>query len=232
MFPTPANDQLPLGLKTARLVIELGRGPFFGALDADLPPNRQSTLGEDDQLPQFGYVGSRYQSTRLLVLGINPGNGPNNKRTRHDEILMPRLRQFVLDREAQSFLEAQRAFQTVCSSWPMWRRHCSAVIGAGGFLTMDDIAYSNCLPWRTASESAFGGSVSLRAAEFFAYPLIDELQPRTIVAMGKKAASILAIGGRSFADLIVWNRSQAATSPVLKERALAAERIRYYLRPC
>jgi hypothetical protein len=106
----------------------------------------------------------------------------------------------------------------------MWSRHCSEVIGAGLF-TMDEIAYSNCLPWRTASESNFADTVSAQAAKLYAYPLIEELEPRVIIAMGKKAARILAIGGKRFERLIVWNRAQVATASVMSERVVAAAEI-------
>jgi hypothetical protein len=199
----------------------VGRGAFFGKADADLPQDRSPAVAEDDLLPQFGYVGPRYPETRVLLLGINPGNGSSNSRSRGDEVAMPALHRFVRDRSASSFLEAQRVYQKVCESWPIWRRHCSQVIGAG-LLSMDEIAYSNCLPWRTASESAFDDTVALKAAKLYAYPLIAELNPRIIIAMGKKAAKILALGGTRFANLIVWNRAHAPTPPVLQERAAAA----------
>lgn len=153
----------------------------------------------------------------------------NDKRIKGDEDLMPALGQFVQDRSVESFLEAQRAFQKACISWSMWRNHCSEVINAG-LLTMDDIAYSNCLPWRTASKSSFGDTVSKNAAKLYAYPLIDELQPRIVVAMGKTAAKILALGGGDFPDLIVWNRSQAPMLAVREERAATAEKIGSILR--
>jgi hypothetical protein len=57
----------------------------------------------------------------------------------------------------------------------------------------DEIAYSNCLPWRTASESGFEDCVARSAVELYVQPLIEELKPAAIVAMGKRAASILAL---------------------------------------
>jgi hypothetical protein len=220
----PSIQPLPLGLRSAARVLAAGRASFFGSADADLPQNRSTLIAQDDLLPQFGYVGSRYAEARVLLLGINPGNGPADKRTRGDEIAMPALQRFVQYGSAASFLASQHAYQKVCESWPMWRRHCSEVIGAG-LLSMSEVSYSNCLPWRTASESGFTEAVAERAAKLYAYPLIDELEPQVVIAMGKRAAGILALGGRSFTNLVVWNRAQAATLPVLKERAAAAANI-------
>jgi hypothetical protein len=210
-------SSIPLGFGAAMGVLECGRAAFFGSESADLPKRSQPAIMSDDLVPQFGYVGPQYPATRVLMLGINPGNGPDKIRSASDELLLGALRRFVADRTVESFLEAQRAYRQVCRSWPVWKRHCAAVIGAGK-LSLDDIAYSNCLPWRTASEAAFADSVAERAARLYAYPLIDELQPRIVVALGKKAARILSLGDRTMTELVVWNRAQAATRAVLEER--------------
>jgi hypothetical protein len=55
--------------------------------------------------------------------------------------------------------------------------------------------------------------------------LIEELEPRVIVALGKRAAEILELSGLGLPNLIVWNRAQAATSAVKQERAQAAAHI-------
>ena len=219
-----APGRFPLGYSTAKRVLELGRGEFFGTHSTDLPQRRSAEVSADDLLPQFGYVGDGYIATRVLILGINPGNGSDVTRSDSDKFQMLALGKFVRDRTPESFLEAQRAYRQVCQSWPIWRRHCSEVIGAG-LLTLDDVAYSNCLPWRTASESGFDDDISRRTATLYAYPLIDELAPEVVIAMGKKAAAILALGGRRLSNVITWNRAQAATAPVNEERAAAAKKI-------
>jgi uracil-DNA glycosylase len=88
------------------------------------------------------------------------------------------------------------------------------------------VAYSKCLPWRTESKSGFAPSVAEKAAKLYAYPLIEELQPKLIIALGKRAEEILLLAGQKLpARLITWNRAQAATPAVLKERAKAAAEI-------
>jgi len=138
--------------------------------------------------------------------------------------MMPALHHFASDASVVSFIEAQKAYKSVCQSWSVWQRHCSEVIGAGK-LSLEEVAYSNALPWRTASESNFDDAVGTKAAKNYVYPLIEELQPRVIIAMGKKAAKILGLGGKSFPSLIVWNRAQVATASVQQERAEAAKQI-------
>jgi hypothetical protein len=220
----PRQTKLPLGFQSALSVLKQGRAAYFGAENHDLPQKRAATIALDDMVPQFGYVGVEYSQTRVLMIGINPGNGPNHARTSGDEVMMPPLHKFVVDHSVNSFLEAQRAYQVVCESWPMWKRHCSEVIGAGR-LRMDEIAFTNCLPWRTASESKFSDQIAKKAAKLYAYPVIEELKPKVVIAMGKCAAKILSLGGQDVPDLIVWNRAQAATQAVLRERAETAARI-------
>ncbi len=218
----------PLGFAAARHVLELGRSAFFGSQAADLPKARSPLVMGDNQIPQFGFVGSNFSRVSVLLLGINPGNGPEDRRNPEDEVMMPALHRFVVERTHESFLEAQRTYQQVCQSWRVWRVHCSEIIRAG-HLSPDDVAYSNCLPWRTASKSGFDETIKKKAATLYAYPLIDELRPRLIIALGKKVASILSTGGRSFPNLIIWNRAQASTPAVLQERSMTAAQIRRIL---
>ena len=74
----------PPGFAAALNVLEVGRAAFFGSVDADLPVALTPEVANDDKLPQFGFVGQRYEQARLLILAINPGNGPRNKRDARD----------------------------------------------------------------------------------------------------------------------------------------------------
>jgi hypothetical protein len=215
----------PLGFRTATSVLEAGRSAFFGGADVDLPTDRSALLRRDDLTPQFGYVGSRYRETRLLLLGINPGNGKQTEvRSATDERMMPALIRFASNPTSANFADAQAAYRAECETWHVWRRHCKQVIGAGR-LSLDQVAYSNSLPWRTGSQSRFDDSVAERAAALYALPLIEELKPKLVVAMGKRAAEILRAAGQALPPVIVWNRAQAATESVLRERINAAARV-------
>jgi hypothetical protein len=212
----------PLGYDTTRRALALGRSAFFGDTEIDLPMDRSSLLRKDDLTPQFGYIGGRYLETRVLLFGINPGNGPGKeKRSKTDERMMPALIHFAENPSIEQFAKAQIAYRSECESWPVWRRHCQEVVGAGK-LSLDEIAYSNCLPWRSGSNSAFSDSVARNAANLYAYPLIDELQPSLIVAMGKRVTQILQLADKRLPRLVTWNRAQAATKAVLQDRANAA----------
>jgi hypothetical protein len=215
----------PLGYRAACAVLKAGRTAFFKDADRDLPINRSDLLRQDDLTPQFGFVGRAYTKTRVLLLGINPGNGrETNTRTATDERMMPSLIRFARDPSPTNFTVAQGAYQAECANWHIWRRHCAEITGAGK-LSLDDIAYSNSLPWRTGSESNFDESVAERAATLYAHPLIDELNPAIVICLGKRAAEIVRIGNPKIPHLIVWNRAQAATPSVLLDRKRAAEEV-------
>jgi hypothetical protein len=212
----------PLGFRTAKRVVQLGRGAFFQDPETDLPNGRSVILRADDLTPQFGFVGSRFAEARVLLLGINPGNGPRNDiRTPNDARMMPSIRQFAEDPTEKNFVDASNAYQAECKHWPIWKRHCSEIVGAGK-LSIDDIAYSNCLPWRTESQSNFDDSVARKAAQLFAAPLIEELKPKVIIALGKRANAILRMADAIPAHIITWNRAQAMTPAVRQERSGAA----------
>lgn len=218
-----------LGYRAAKRAILEGRASFFGHKDADLPSGRSPQIASDDLLPQFGFVGARYEEKRVLLLGINPGNGPNTHRTSGDTTVMPALEKFVQDHTVSSYLRAQAAYRQVCESWPVWGRQCNELLRSTG-LSLDEIAFSNALPWRTASKSRFSPAVAERTAILYVAPLLIDLQPSIVVAVGKRAAGILSLARTSEPlHVIVWNRAQALTKDVAADRVTAAAELRMLL---
>ena len=206
-------------------MLVLGRAAFFGSVDVDLPLQKSPLLRADDLTPQFGYVGPRYAETRVLLLGISPGNGAETEtRSPADARMMPAVVRFAEMPTRENFIAAQAAYRAECETWPVWRRHCKEVIGAGK-LSLDQVAYSNCLPYRTGSNSAFQDAVAAKAAELYARPLIAELQAKLVIALGKRAAEILGLAGPIPAKVITWNRTQAATAAVIADRERTAAAI-------
>lgn len=219
-----SGSPVTYGYEAALSVLDAGRAAFFGTADVDLPEAMTPGVRNDDGLPQFGFVGRRYSESRLLILAINPGNGPRDKRDPRDESALPALERFVKERTQQSFAFAQRAYQDVCPGWSIWRQHGLPVIAAAG-LNLDQVAYSNCLPWRTKSESGFATPAARTSVELYVQPLLRELMPRVVVALGKKAARVVDLIRPLDAEVIVWNRARAPTKAVIAERAAAAARL-------
>jgi len=213
------------GFESAKRVIELGRAAFFGSSTFDLPRDRSPSVAANDLVPQFGFVGERFASTGVLLLGINPGNGSNSTESVADSAMLPSLRTFAKSPSLESFAAAQVAYKGVCESWAIWGNHCAAILAAAN-LTAEDIAYANCLPWRTASKAAFGQPVTEKAASLYAGPLVKELSPKVIIAAGKKAKSILELTRIKLPPVITWNRAQALTPSVAREREATLEQLR------
>ena len=214
-----------LGYKSAKKVIELGRGAFFDYSEADLPRGRSDQLQIDDHTPQFGFVGSRYTDTRILLLGINPGNGRrNDRRTPGDSRMMPAIIAFAREPTEANFEKASKAYKAECQQWRTWRQHCAEVMGAGK-LSFEEIAYSNCLPWRTGSESNFNKKTAEKAAVLYVLPLLMELNPTVLIAMGKKSQTIISTVDFPIPSMVTWNRARAATDNVKRQRSESAAEI-------
>lgn len=210
------SEFMALGYSTARRVVKLGRAAFFPDT-ADLPVRESDTIRLDDLVPQFGFVGARYPTTRVLILSINPGNGPNAVRNHGDEYMMPALHRFAADPSVENYVAGMRAYRAVWKTWAVHDRHCKIVLSAMQF-TDDDIAYFPSLPWRTRSKSGFSAAVSRATADNYLAPLLRELQPVEIVALGKKAADVLSLVKGQWPKPVVWDRSQAETAKVREAR--------------
>lgn len=137
---------------------------------------------------------------------------------------MPALHRFVSDKTPEAFLASQDAYRSVCHGWAVWGRQCFELLRSSD-IDMDDLAFTNALPWRTASQAAFGKSIARRAAALYVSPVVAELQPRIIVAVGKRAAEMLELAGLMSPSVVVWNRAQALTPPVMEERKEAASKL-------
>lgn len=214
---------VPLGFESALGVVTRGRAAFFRSEGDDLPVAESDQIASDDRLPQFGYVGSNYARRRILMLGINPGNGPRTHRSSGDEIALPALELFARLRTAESFASAQKAYRSVCEGWAIWGRQCYELLTAAG-LDLEDVAFTNALPWRTRSKSAFSARAAAAAAEIYVQPVVEELGPKIIVAVGKRADEILASSGHMSERVVVWNREQALRPSVIADRENAARK--------
>lgn len=217
-----AQESAPLGYLAARRVVELGRAAFFDEYRQDVPVADTAGISADDRLPQFGFVGDRYLERRVLFLGINPGNGPRGQRNSGDARTMPTLEAFAANPTPENFRVAQQAYRAVCEQWRMWGHECSELLQIAR-LSIDEVAFTNALPWRTASTSGFHKSVSRNAAMHYVRPYLEELRPRVLVAVGKKVSESLAFINGLEAGVVVWNRARAARKSVIAERDIAAK---------
>jgi hypothetical protein len=122
-----------LGFQSARRIVRIGRATFFGTEAADSPGGRSPLLQEHDLIPQFGFVGDAYCEKRVLILGINPGNGPKDDMpTPADARMMPMLQAFAREPSEQTFSRVSMVYMAECQRWPVWKNNCREILGAGG----------------------------------------------------------------------------------------------------
>jgi hypothetical protein len=208
----------------AREIAFKGRRTFFNSEDDDLPLGRSSELQQDDKVPQFGFVGSKYNEC-LLVIGINPGRGRyDDRRERGDAKQMPALHSFLRRRDELSFIGAMTAYKAVCETWHVWR-HCRPWMTTAN-LNLENIAYTNLLPYRTESKAKYSALVAKKSLDEYVIPLVTELKPKIVVALGKRRPfEELSTKKLLRTSIFAWNRAQALTPDVIKERSETGQAI-------
>jgi len=182
-----ATYQVVLGL------LKGGRGLLFGSADAALPPRTSKVIAGDDLIPQFGFVGRDYESRRILIIGINPGNGPDGSRTLSDDEMMPALHRFVAEPTEVTYEAASLAQAKAFPNW-LASKEIGPILEAEG-LTTNDVAYANASPYRAGNgeaKDAFPNQRRIRAAaDAWLSPLLRALMPRVVLAHGQVAANVL-----------------------------------------
>lgn len=134
-------------------------------------------------LPQPGYVGAAYDSSRVLLLGQNPGVSPDRYREqdrRYADALV-RLREApgeVALARLQALLEA------MIPSWPVAGRHFPlAECGLG----LRQIAHFNVVRCRTPDNAPPCPAVTARCVGLHFARWLELLAPRVVVCIGKRA---------------------------------------------
>jgi uracil-DNA glycosylase len=136
-----------------------------------------------ENVPQPGYIGARYYTTRLLLVGQNPGVNTAGLATR-DRAYTAALRQVAESPSDASFESLSAVMDDFVPSWPVHGnyfplRECG--------LALPDIAYCNAVRCRTIHNA----TPSKRQAEICVNTHYRQwltlLEPRVVVFIGKWA---------------------------------------------
>ena len=172
--------------------VRIEREAIFGPDDAEkwLP----KYLNEDASTMFAGYVGPRYVPGKGIVLvAINPGGGRDSysRRTPEDERFYPLLQKFkTADRSnaQKAFEDINDRFKGMVQRWNIWRIIEPTLDAAG--LSLEQVAYVNLVPYRTRGDKTPPVSARKSAFERIVEPMFKILDPKAIVALGKKAGTI------------------------------------------
>jgi uracil-DNA glycosylase len=135
-----------------------------------------------ENVPQPGFVGSRYGEARVLLAGQNPGS-PKSPQASEDKKYTALLRRLRDDPSAENGLALRDMMRGFMPRWPVWRYFPHAECG----LELEDIAYCNVIRCRTVDNRSPSDSLARTCVEEHFRRWLQFLQPRVVVFIGKLA---------------------------------------------
>ena len=166
------------------------RSALYGT---DHDPQLPAGLLADARVPFLGYCGPRFVVGNPVLLAINPGGGGDDYTERHaeDEELIPLIEAFVRADEAAG----PKIFERMCNvymqhlqTWNLRNIVCPTLAACGK--NVDEVCYINVFPYRTRKNAMPRAKVLAAAWEHITAPLLAELRPRHLIALGKKAGGV------------------------------------------
>ena len=183
----------------------LERGEIFP--DSKLTPVTQPN---DAATAAPGWVGKNWKPGGTLLMAINPGGGGDAYRLNGtDERLYSLIRAFkeapAEDRGGalMALSDAWIGIQTTHNIYRLIHAIMNALNSAA-----DDMAFLNVLPFRTRNDAAAGSAVLRRAWATATSHQVTALQPKRIIALGRKAYDALtAVGATNQYEVIYLKRA-------------------------
>jgi uracil-DNA glycosylase len=139
---------------------------------------------ELESIPQPGYIGSGYSSTRLLLVGQNPGVGSVGLAAR-DRFYTAALREVVRSPSVTAYQSLCTVMDEFVPSWPVHGNYFP-LLECG--LTLQDIAYCNAVRCRTAGNALPSRRQARNCIDSHFLRWLDLLRPRAVVFIGKWAS--------------------------------------------
>lgn len=162
--------------------VRLRRSDIFDEVDKQLPVSEP----EDAAIPQIGFIGQDYRPGGTILLGINPGGGGDKYvRTVADSLLLPMIHSLRDGEASPDALEAMfNQYATNMRTWNLWRIVAPTIDACGS--RQSEIAYLNWFPFRTRADQMPHAHAMRRSRDAYLSPLIKNLAPSRIIALGKK----------------------------------------------
>ncbi len=139
-----------------------------------------------ENVPQPGFVGNRYERTRVLLVGKNPATPPLAL-SREDQVYTHALRALRDQPTAESLDAVRRVTRTFMESWPIKQKHFSLEeFGLG----LDDIAFCNIVRCRTQGNAPLPVTFARTCADRHFADWLDALKPAVVVFIGKAPSEV------------------------------------------
>ena len=165
---------------------------------------------EDAAIAAPGWVGKQWQPSGTLLMAINPGGGGDAYRPNPtDERLYGLFRAFraaPADQREVALLALSEGWAAIQKTHNIYRliRPIMEALDAGS----EDLTFLNVLPFRTRQDKPAGSAVLRRAWDVATAQQVTALQPRRIIALGRKAFDALtAVGATKEYDVVYLKRA-------------------------
>jgi len=147
----------------------------------------------EENVPQPGFLGIRYEAKRVLMVGQNPAITKSERALAADQpytALLRKLRDDPTEGTLRSLLAVARDFM------PSWRVHQDYFPLQECGLALDELAYINIVRCRTArfdqrkgklDDTRPNSNVAKQCVESHFTGWVDRLDPRVIIFLGKYA---------------------------------------------
>ena len=165
---------------------------------------------DPSNLPQPGYIGSRYRNTRVLLVGQNPG--VYSDRTAADNKEHADAQIVVRDNtDVRSMAKLKNILDRTMPTWSVSENYFPL---AECGLQLDDVAYVNLVRCRTRGNAMPGQAITQACINNHFIRWLDWLKPRVVVCIGKWAHDNISVllGDRGIPSDFINRQRSLSTS--------------------
>ena len=137
----------------------------------------------EENVPQPGFIGTRFSEKRILLVGQNPGF-PNAELAPKDRIYTEALRRVRDQPSTESFGQLQTVLQKFVPDWPVCGNYFPLEDSG---LELDEIAYCNVARCRTEGNARPSKTMAAECIKNHFCRWLELLRPRAVIFIGKWA---------------------------------------------
>jgi hypothetical protein len=139
-----------------------------------------------DEIPQPGFVGTKYREGGILFLAMNPAGGTkdglgDSDQKQYEKLLC--LRDASNENALRAFNELMDHLLPFMETWKIILNYVNPLLNKGG-LTIKDVAYVNLMKWRTLKGANLNRLYDI-SWEAHTHDQLNMLNPGVIIAISK-----------------------------------------------